>query len=75
MDIQKLKIGKRVAFTSRKTKGIGKIADITDSETGKWVTVTGHATHARDTVNRQDWYPVDRRAVDVTVRPSQVSAP
>lgn len=68
-----LKIGKRVAFTSRKKMGVGKIADINDSETGQWVTVVGKVTHTRQTTTGLDWGPLPAPvAATLVVRPSQL---
>jgi hypothetical protein len=71
-----LKIGKRVSFTSRKKRGVGKIGAITDSETGQWVTVVGKVTHARPATTGDDWSALpDPVAATLVVRPSQLGAP
>jgi hypothetical protein len=74
MDVQKIKVGKRVSFTSRKTKGVGKVTGLKESETGVWVTIAGKRTHARATTRDLDWYATDTAAIEVTVRPSQVGS-
>lgn len=74
MDISKIKVGKRVSFTSRKTRGVGKITGLKESETGTWITVAGKRTHARDTPRDTDWFATDPVLVTVTVRASQLGA-
>jgi hypothetical protein len=39
VNIDKIKIGKRVAYRSRKNTGRGKVTDIYTGETGAWVKI------------------------------------
>lgn len=58
MDISKIKAGKRVAFTSRSTKGRGVVESIEAKGTGTWVTIKSK----------------DHPKGVVTVRPSQIAS-
>lgn len=50
MDIGKIKVGKRVAYRSRKHTGKGTVTDIEQKATGYWVTINDKTRDAYVTV-------------------------
>jgi hypothetical protein len=50
MDLNKIKEGKRVAYTSRANEGKGTVLSIQHKGTGSWVTVFDKARNANVTV-------------------------